>query len=623
MGIDNDSNSYVIKNGDLLKYTGHADVIVIPENVTHIKADAFSNCNTLEEIRFEKNSKINLIADKAFYGCTSLKSIHLPNTICAIGNYAFEDCRSLKMISIPPKVTTIKTGTFKNCTDLKKIIISKNVTGIRDLAFENCTNLSFIQMANNNIKIASNAFIGCINIEQLFFTREDVKQIILNSIYGLPQKSKKIDKPNLLVFKKTDFDNSATEVIIPDGFEKIEKGCFSELNTLHRVVLPASVKKFDDHTFADCISLESVELSENIDIISKNAFLNCKLLSEIIIPCNTYKIDFKAFNGCESLKTVHLSPNLKNIEKYAFERCYSLTEIVIPSSVELIRKGAFQGCKNLKRVQIFSDNINIDKEVFIGCDSLEEIIAPFDITEEDKLKWGWTPKSKSLVHKNIDTVDITTTVKSHNSESGIDRSFNTDSSNDCEIYEDCNADLSVFPEDVEIVCRDLQNKNEIIKQQTIKNELELSEEEISLILKLRSDKQKSQEQDTRSKSGKTDDKHIAINSPLVLKDCSRIISNNIFTLKFSCTNVSSQYSNAKYELYLADEAGNRVSSVIPYTEDPAIAEFSFQFELNGGISFNKNDIYYLTIIEYSNGKSSIVSKNVFHVDITFAQIFDF
>ena len=52
-------------------------------------------------------------------------------------------------------------------------------------------------------------------------------------------------------------------------------------------------------------------------------------------------------------------------------------------------------------------------------------------------------------------------------------------------------------------------------------------------------------------------------------------------------------------------------------------EFSPQFELKSGLSFNENDSYYLTVTENSNEKSSVVCKNEFHIDITFAQDFDF
>lgn len=97
----------------------------------------------------------------------------------------------------------------------------------------------------------------------------------------------------------------------------------------------------------------------------------------------------------------------------------------------------------------------------------------------------------------------------------------------------------------------------------------------------------------------------------------------IFTLRFSCASGASQYSDSEYEIFFVDENGNAVSSVIKYEEDSLQTEFAPQFELNSGVTFNKNEYYYLTITELNNGKSSIISKNKFHVDITFSQDFDF
>ena len=45
-------------------------------------------------------------------GCTSLKSVTIPNSVTSIGYYAFADCTSLKSVNIPDSVTSIGDYAF-------------------------------------------------------------------------------------------------------------------------------------------------------------------------------------------------------------------------------------------------------------------------------------------------------------------------------------------------------------------------------------------------------------------------------------------------------------------------------------------------------------------------------
>ena len=63
------------------------------------------------------------IGNEAFYGCSSLQSITIPESVTSIEEGAFEDCSSLQSITIPESVTTIGSYAFCNCSSLKKIYV--------------------------------------------------------------------------------------------------------------------------------------------------------------------------------------------------------------------------------------------------------------------------------------------------------------------------------------------------------------------------------------------------------------------------------------------------------------------------------------------------------------------
>ena len=50
---------------------------------------------------------VTSIGEWAFYYCSSLTSVTIPNSVTTIGNYAFNECTSLTSVTIPNSVTTI------------------------------------------------------------------------------------------------------------------------------------------------------------------------------------------------------------------------------------------------------------------------------------------------------------------------------------------------------------------------------------------------------------------------------------------------------------------------------------------------------------------------------------
>ncbi len=126
--------------------------ITIPNSVNMISAGAFDYCNAIETITVEsenpiyhsignclietakktlhtgcKNSiipideSVTIIGDRAFCGCSSLKSITIPNNITAIGEQAFYKCDSLISAVIGNSVTTIGEWAFGEKLNLTEI----------------------------------------------------------------------------------------------------------------------------------------------------------------------------------------------------------------------------------------------------------------------------------------------------------------------------------------------------------------------------------------------------------------------------------------------------------------------------------------------------------------------
>ena len=137
--------------------------ITIPDSVTIIREYAFVGCTSLTSINIPNS--VELIGDGAFLDCTSLikkengvsyvdkwvvdcdktvTNVTLRDGTVGIVRDAFWYCTSLTSINIPDSVTILGYCTFSWCTSLTNITIPESVTSIGLSAFNNCTSLSTV-----------------------------------------------------------------------------------------------------------------------------------------------------------------------------------------------------------------------------------------------------------------------------------------------------------------------------------------------------------------------------------------------------------------------------------------------------------------------------------------------
>jgi hypothetical protein len=289
--------------------------VTIPDSVTSIGSWAFSNTawyyaqpdglvyagkvvygykgEMPENTSVKLNEGTTGIADSAFNGCNSLKSVTIPESVTSIGDWAFCECRSLQSVTIPNNATTIGAKAFGGC---EKLADPDGLIIVKGIVFDYCGQGGSVSIPTGVTSIGDSAFSGC---------------------------------------------KSLQSVTIPDSVTNIGDCAFYECESLQNITIPAGVTSIGNAAFRECKSLQSVTIPAGVTSIGRWAFSGCKSLKSVIIPEGVTSIGDSAFYNCANLRKVTLPDSLTEIGEWVFAACEKITELIYHGVLQFCGKDFF------------------------------------------------------------------------------------------------------------------------------------------------------------------------------------------------------------------------------------------------------------------------------------------
>ena len=434
--------------------------IIIPGTVKEIGDGAFAGCTELYDIQFgtdTRPSTLSVISCYAFYGCTALKEMSLPEGLESICGKAFGGCTALKTIKLPKSLQVLGDAVCGSAFDngntaLQEIIAAEgsttcasedgvlfanpektsiflyppakkaknytvpaSVTSLPEgsRGFGRTGKLQNLTLAGTFEKLEAGSLTG---VPKVIFMQQSVPELVTAADGGSHEPvfaEGAVLKVPVLIKTEWKAALDAYNALFPDrkpvtldGYSALKGMTYTapENGLQYRVTIEDKQVTVIGYTVKrtkvvvpDTIKIGKATLK--VYSILDGVFEKNTKLKTLVLGKNIGFIGEKAFYGCKKLKSVTFGSRLKTISASAFEKCIALTSVDLPDTVIKIGSKAFSGCKNLAVITIRSEKLTdpvVGTGAFSGVSETAKVYLP-KANYSAYRKWL---KKKGLTSKN-------------------------------------------------------------------------------------------------------------------------------------------------------------------------------------------------------------------------------
>lgn len=239
------ASDFQMEGNKLLKYTGTAEVVSIPDNVKEIGEEAFADNDNLVKVT-------------------------IGGQVEKVGYRAFADCDNLRTIQVGDSVEELETAAFSNNRELRNVNLGAGLKKIGSGVFAGCSQLSELSLSENNSYLAYSD----------------------GALYD--------DEKKILYALMPDYEKEAFTV--PETVEEINAYAFWGNPYLKHVTIDSNLSSIPAYAFSNCMNLDSVTIPLPVRSIEAKAFEDCVNLSTVTLPDSMSNIHTTAFDGCSNVE---------------------------------------------------------------------------------------------------------------------------------------------------------------------------------------------------------------------------------------------------------------------------------------------------------------------------------
>ncbi len=422
---------------------------VAPDSIKRVESDAF-NRSKLSKVILPDG--VTYIGNNAFSQCPNLVSIRIPDSVTSMGYDVFSNNALLRSVGLPAGITKIPSSTFNNCAMLESVTLGKNVKTIEWNAFYNCMNLRVIKISSALEEIKPYAFSQANNLSEIIYegSAESWSNITIGeqndalSTARLTTDAKfvlgvTLDKKNVnlkigdtLQLAAVTSPEAVTDTLVWNSEDilvaSVENGLITAEDAGNTTVTVSS----SDGSYIDyCNVSVSTEgsigegikwsLSDGVLTVSGEGEIPDydeavsrtlagapwsdyrKIIKTIIIGEGITAIGNNAFRDNWNAESIVISQTVQSIGDRAFAVCESVKEINIPKNVKSIGEEAFEGMWELKGFKVDAGNEHFSAQDGVLFNKEKTVLLAYPMekqTEMYKIPAGVKEIADSALRRN-------------------------------------------------------------------------------------------------------------------------------------------------------------------------------------------------------------------------------
>ena len=243
---------------------------------------------------------IQVIYKSAFYGCTKITSLTIPEGVKRIEHYGlmFSLNAVIKTLHLPASLEYVTPGAIFGGS-LRKISVAEG-------------NTHYTTWNNMLMTINMDTVICC--------------PAAINAAYTLPE--------SVVHVAASAFSVSAVDLTMTNvrsiGEYAFEANSLGKYDSNRHYVIPETVEEIGDEAFYRSYSMEQVTIPSSLKQMGEQVFADSPKLKKAII--NSPMIGKGQFRICNNLEIIEIGDSLREIGAYAFHKCPALWYIRMPKA---------------------------------------------------------------------------------------------------------------------------------------------------------------------------------------------------------------------------------------------------------------------------------------------------